>query len=92
MARWIAATSRCKKEDGLDSGHPIPTRLTSSSFFFSVSSSSSFSGKGQGKEGVKENPVNTAYFFLNFFFCCFHVKVSSFLKGLGSEDKGFPPG
>lgn len=57
MARWIAATSRCKKEDGLDSGHPIPTRLTSSSFFFQFLPLLLSLGKGRGKRGLRRTQL-----------------------------------
>lgn len=62
MARWIAVASRCEKEDGLDSGHPIPT-LTSSSPFSQFLPPPLLSwGKDRGKGGWKENPVNTTSF------------------------------
>lgn len=53
-------------------GHPTPARLTSSSSFSQLLPPLLSLGKGRGR-GDRENPVNTAYFFLHFFFfsACF---------------------
>ena len=91
VARWRAVASRCEEEDGLDwASH---TNQVDIIIFFFSTSSSSFSGKGLGKEGVRRTQLTLLTSFKIFFLLAsFHVQVSSFLKGLWFEDKGFPLG